>query len=330
MYKTDHPIIMNDSQKCTNCLIPEGTTFLDDFFTVANNYQENKANISQVQLNQDGLCNYCFLYQQNYDREIIKAEINEFIQAPQTNPDYQVIVALSGGKDSVSALVVAVKYLNLKVLAFTYDNGFIPSGVIEQAKRICQDLDVDYLVAKKELYKEFQNEYFQNSSGLWEAKTGVDFCRVCSGQIWSQLKALMLEKNIFRVIYGNKTYTKLTPKVSSLKRFYLEQNGFNEEARSINLLFALQISVSEQEHLLQMVGWQDPGLAGYTSNCLIPGFTGYPRSKKIKYEAETGYLEMELRSSAYTRAEAEKLIEANYYRDKSEEITSFFQGIKNI
>lgn len=330
MYQTDPPIIMKQQKKCLNCLIPEGTTFLDDFFTVANNYQANKANISQVRLNQDGLCNYCSLYRQNYDREIIKAEINEFIHAPQTNPKYSAIVALSGGKDSISALVLAKKYLNLNILAFTYDNGFIPSGVIEQAKRICQDLDVDYLVAKKELYDEFQEEYFLNSSGVWEAKTGVDFCRICSRQIWLHLKQLMLEKNIFRVIYGNKTYTKLEPKVSSLKRFYLEKDGLQEESRNINLLFALQISISEQDQLLQMVGWQDPGLAGYTSNCLIPGFTGYPRSKKINYEAETGYLEMELRSSAYTREEAEKLIEENYYQDKSEEINSFFRRIKNI
>ncbi|MFC2063094.1 7-cyano-7-deazaguanine synthase [Chloroflexota bacterium] len=73
--------------------------------------------------------------------------------------EYDAIVGLSGGKDSTYVLCQILKEYNLKVLAVTYDNGFLTDSTRESIKNTVQNLGVDHYYHKpnwdthRKLYK---------------------------------------------------------------------------------------------------------------------------------------------------------------------------------
>jgi predicted PP-loop superfamily ATPase len=308
-------------RSCKQCFINEGTTLINDLFSSEQSTTKNNFKITKISLNDEMLCNYCELYNKNYNYEYIEEELLNFIYTKDTNK-INFIVAVSGGKDSLTALYLAVKVLKLSVLAVTYDNGFIPKNVIEQTKKICEKLNVEYIIKKRTLYDEFKSEYKKNKNGIWEAQTGIDFCEICSKHIGKEIEKIALERNIFKVILGNKIYTSLEPYVSSIKRF--NSNSENEFSY-INLLFAMKVDKNTQQDILKEINWEDPKLEGYTSNCLVPGFVEFARKVKNLSSSDAGYIETELRSGAYTKEEAKSLLSKKDYKDYSKELDIFFK-----
>ena len=73
--------------------------------------------------------------------------------------EYDVLVPLSGGKDSMYILYLAVKVYKLKVLTMTYDNGFTYPLAIENMERAVEKMKVKHIVCKpdydmlKRIYK---------------------------------------------------------------------------------------------------------------------------------------------------------------------------------
>lgn len=316
-------------KSCKNCSIKEDLRLLNDFFPVPEDFEKDNYNIKRVYINEFGLCQYCDLYNKNYDYTLISDEVASFINSDFENMHKEkTLVAVSGGKDSLAALYIAKVLLKMDPIAVTYDNGFIPNTIIEQTKRICSELDVEYKIIKKDLYNKFNEEYYKTSYGIWEAKTGIDFCKICSKQIGLVIQEVCKSTGIHKVIYGNKIYTQLEPKVSCLKYYYyLDENKIIHDIVTINLLFALKINDENQKIILDLIHWKDPKMPGYTSNCFIPGFVEYPRFLK-GLKNDSGYLEMELRSGSYKKNDIKK-IESNKIKDLSNEIDLFFFNIVN-
>jgi hypothetical protein len=75
--------------------------------------------------------------------------VNEF-RGKNVGP-YDCLVAYSGGRDSSFALYYAVKVLNLRVLAYTVDNGYMPDQTRENIRNAIDILGVDHLVDKHDL-----------------------------------------------------------------------------------------------------------------------------------------------------------------------------------
>jgi predicted PP-loop superfamily ATPase len=311
-------------KQCKECFIEEGTTLINDLFSSKVSVTSNNFKITKIELNENDICNYCEIYNKNYNYEYIKDELFNFIKILDKNnlnkPNF--IVALSGGKDSLTALYLAVKLLKLNVIAVTYDNGFIPQNIIEQSKDICEKLGVEYIVKRKELFNEFKNEYKKNNAGVWQAQTGIDFCQVCSKYINKVIEEIGIERNIFKVILGNKIYTSLEPYVSSMRIYKTPNNNIFEY---MNLLFALKVDENTQNDILNELKWEDPKLEGYTSNCLIPSFVEFAKKSKNFSGSHEGYIETELRSGAYTKEEAINLLSKKDYKDYSKELDKFFK-----
>ncbi|MFC1903228.1 hypothetical protein ACFLX4_04090 [Chloroflexota bacterium] len=72
--------------------------------------------------------------------------------------EYDVIVGLSGGKDSTYVLYQMVKKYGLKVLAATYDNGFLTDFARESVKRTVEKLGVDHFYHRPN-WQAFQKYY---------------------------------------------------------------------------------------------------------------------------------------------------------------------------
>lgn len=254
----------------------------------------------------DGVCQDCLRYAEHFDPAYLRAERTFFLEAVQTSSP--VVLALSGGKDSLTALYLLAEVLQVPTVAFLYQNGFIPAAVVEQAERMCDRYRVPLqIVTNQDLLDAFAAEYWLDSDGRLRARTGHDFCQLCSQQVQKVALACCEQQGASWVVFGNKVYTQLLPQVSSLRTWI--HNG--KRLHSINLLYTLGLSSRHQGPILKQMGWQDPGLAGYTTNCLLPGLVAEARRERLQMQTDQGYIERELRSGAYSSAEAAALLAAS-------------------
>lgn len=122
------------------------------------NLLEGKFN---VVLNEEGVCNYCEYFEQNkryilniHDREQLLARR---LQKLKGKYEYDAVVGLSGGKDSTYILCEMVKKHNLKVLAVTFDNGFLTEFARESIENTVNKLRVDHIYYKPDwnIHKKF-------------------------------------------------------------------------------------------------------------------------------------------------------------------------------
>ena len=106
-------------RRCKICLLPEG-----------------KFN---VVLNDKGICNYCDYFNIHKD-EILNIDKREPLLVKRFEKlkgkyNYDAIVGLSGGKDSSYVLYQMVKKYHLKILAVTYNNGFLTDFARKSIKK---------------------------------------------------------------------------------------------------------------------------------------------------------------------------------------------------
>ncbi|NWG76396.1 MAG: hypothetical protein HXY24_17640, partial [Rubrivivax sp.] len=62
--------------------------------------------------------------------------------------EYDCLLAYSGGKDSTYTLALLRDEYGLRVLAVTFDNGFVSPGAFANIRRVVEALDVDHLFIK--------------------------------------------------------------------------------------------------------------------------------------------------------------------------------------
>ena len=108
-------------KRCVRCILPEsypGITF-----------------------NEQGVCDFCLTHKEvNYRGE---AELMNLVESHRnSDSEYDGIVALSGGRDSAFAAYYAVRVLKLRMLAYNYDNGFMPEQTKENVKNIVDLLNI--------------------------------------------------------------------------------------------------------------------------------------------------------------------------------------------
>lgn len=120
--------------RCTKCIMPQ--------------------NYPGITFNEKGVCNFC----SNHKKIEYKGENalkHDILKAGEKLPNrrYDCALGFSGGRDSTYLLYFLKKKMNLKVLAITIDNGFIPSETHSNIQSITKLLNVD-LITKKYNYLE--------------------------------------------------------------------------------------------------------------------------------------------------------------------------------
>jgi acyl-CoA synthetase (AMP-forming)/AMP-acid ligase II len=103
------------------------------------------SNYPGVSYDEDQVCNFCRTYDSYKDKaqryfkpmEALHRELDR-LKARRTG-DYDAIVLLSGGKDS-TYMLYRLAEMDLKMLAFTLDNGFISEGAKENIRRVVTSL----------------------------------------------------------------------------------------------------------------------------------------------------------------------------------------------
>lgn len=118
--------------RCKNCLIPDI--------------------VPGVTISNEGLCNFCLTDRQLFDdtaeeqaRQTREADLEQALQDCRGQAEYDCLVPLSGGKDSIYLLYRLKQDYGLKVLAFTVDVN-LPDLAWESIRQALDKLDIDHIV----------------------------------------------------------------------------------------------------------------------------------------------------------------------------------------
>jgi glutamine---fructose-6-phosphate transaminase (isomerizing) len=131
----DHAAIAG-LQRCTSCILPVTFPFLD--------------------LDADGRCVLCRTSEPRVLRPV--EELLEALAAEQRRGrSPQVLVPISGGRDSCFALHHLVTELDLPVLAYTYDWGFVTDRARRNISRLCGQLGVEHVLVAADLERKRAN-----------------------------------------------------------------------------------------------------------------------------------------------------------------------------
>lgn len=158
-----------------------------------------KYKIGNIKIEESGLCNLCQQYQKEKPeflqlREIAKRNVQKIFKNAK-GEEYDALVALSGGKDSTTALILAKEKYKLKVLSFTIDHGFKHKECKENIENIVNELGVEHITFK--IPKKLTQKVFSLS-----IKVG-DPCAICQRLINPPIMAkIQLKHNIKVRILG--------------------------------------------------------------------------------------------------------------------------------
>lgn len=198
--------------------------------------------------------------------------------------DYDAIVAFSGGKDSVGTLVHLSRQ-SLRLRAVLFDNGFIPSPVIEQAHRIAERCGADFEVVSQDLTAAFRGAI---ASRTFDPAP----CTICMRAVWTAMDAVAGRYGSEIVCSGHR----YPPGLKALERTHLRW--------TLAVPVAASLSSTRLAELRAEVGYEEPAVPGQSSNCLVP------RAVELAYEDWFGFnpalfeLSKEVRSGLVSKDEA--------------------------
>lgn len=248
---------MTTPQRCSRCLLYAGMRFhllprqLDPAVTRA------------FFIGDDGICSVCKTYASRLDRKRIDAELASFIlnhTAPGAPP---AIVALSGGKDSICALVTCVRRLQLPTIAMLYDNGFIPPEVIAQAARVCEALETPFEIVRP------SPDEAQAFDRLVEGATSqvATPCAACSASIFRALDARADVLGSRWLVLGTNYHAAWSEPLSAVN---VRKTAGGRVIRRIHLPFAMSLTHDTLLETLDELGVVVHKQRGASSNCRVP------------------------------------------------------------
>jgi len=298
------------------------------------------SDIPGIQINEEsGLCHFCETYtpltlQEKTD---YLTRIEKLFEQYAGTGNYDVIYALSGGKDSSYTLYKLKKdYPFLKVLAVQFNNGFTSEGAIKNAKKICEITGCDYfqLTMKEEILL----DTFRKAAESYDAfprfakYRASDICNVCISIIKQKLIEKAITEKAPFIVFAFTAGQSPNPIIPLSANFIQwSRNLFETQLQKIGVddkdeVFLLKKSVLANlgenvpsilhplclwdynedvilETLLE-IGWESPGINDSNStNCILNSFACYNHLKKYGFHSYTFDIAGLVRSGDMSREE---------------------------
>ena len=272
-------------KRCSRCVLPE--TF------------------PGIRFDEAGVCNYCLDYAARKEPELkvarAKQKFEELAASVRGRPGYHCVLAYSGGKDSTYTLWLLREHYDLRVLAVTFDNGFLSAGSFENIRRMVEKVNADHLLVKprfdllRGLFAQVARTSPFPPAALERASS---ICNACIALVKGATLRVALEQRVPLIAYGwSPGQAPVSAAVFQFNRPMLRQM---QQARMAPLLAvagdALRPYMLGEEHLdsgqplpysvnplafegydeqriidkIKQLGWEPPAdTDGNSSNCLL-------------------------------------------------------------
>lgn len=286
-------------------------------------------------LNELSVCSGCSAEQPQHQTKFNERQRLEFektIAATRGKQVYDAICCYSGGKDSTYMLKMMVRDLELKVLAFTLDNGFITEQSKDNILKMVDVLQVDHLFFRPS--REFMTQMYRQaifgdlnkSRGNYQTRIS-DVCLSCISVVNTYAARLALQHRVPMIFAGftpgqipravirnNHHYYRQT---FQQHRDHLQRLLGTASERYLNLpddefeIFQMSpylvFEKSEQFILdeIRSLGWEHPEqLDGCTSNCALNAIGNLCHEKKYGFHPYALELSILIRKGLLSREDA--------------------------
>lgn len=320
-------IKLGQTERCQRCILP--------------------TSLPSVKLDKTGICNHCRDYEKilvNWQKtkETRSRELHEiFANAKKKNRRYDVLIPLSGGKDSVYSLYACSKIFGMKCLAITFDNGYVSQHAKDNIVRSVDACDADHMTFR--ISRPTQLMLYRT----YLARCG-SFCAACMRGIGESIEIPCRTFNIplvvlgggSRVIYlsmlkelfqGGDTWVfskvavsnpaiKEAARLGAASRYARLPNLYFLVERKlrhlrgpkvINIYDYMDVVRTEVLNIIkQEIGWQQARDEFEHTDCLLHQLVGYIHALRFpELSHHTVYYSGQIRFGELTREEALKLEE---------------------
>jgi tRNA(Ile)-lysidine synthase TilS/MesJ len=168
-----------------------------------------------IRFEDEDLCNHCrtfFRMQKrwSYERERyqhkFRALVENMRQEKRSSGDgYDLILAYSGGKDSTYTLKLLSEDHGLRVLALTFDHGFLSPGALENIRSVTERLGVDRLAfspSSSLLLRTFRRSVEVNAYAGKALERASSICNSCMNLAKAFIIRTAIEMGISVVAFG--------------------------------------------------------------------------------------------------------------------------------
>ena len=272
-----------------------------------------------IRFDLEGTCQYCRSHSSNSDLEEAKTKygsrFEELITTMKLSThSYDALVAFSGGKDSTYTLDVLKNHYGLRLLALTFDHGFISPYALNNINQVVEKLGIDHIYFKPDfqllcnIFRFSLEHEFHPPKALERASS---ICNTCMGLVKFIILRTAVEKNIPFIVYGwspgqapiqsaiLKNQPAFVQKAQDLflrpleremgprvRTYFLEASHFEQGLKTgfpynINLFTFFPYDEKKIYECIQSLGWTPPKDTDPNStNCLLNGFANSVHIRK--------------------------------------------------
>ena len=272
-----------------------------------------------IEFDHQGVCNYCRTFKGEEHQDQLKKEHREkflgLVKDHKGMSDYDVLMAYSGGKDSTYTLDIFKNYFDLRVLALTFDHGFVSPYAMKNMRTVTERLGIDHIIFKpnfdvmKKVFNVSMNDNLYSRKTLERAST---ICTSCMSFVKFISLKMALEKEIPFIGYGwspgqapvqssvmktSAAFVKATQKVifeplyrkigEEIKPYFLETKYFEHSDKFPYNIHPLAFLDYDEEEIYQRIkglGWEPPRDTDPNStNCLMNAFANQIHEEKFGF-----------------------------------------------
>ena len=297
-----------------------------------------------ITFNEEGVCSLCssnHVFKPFGEDQLIR--IFETVKVKKRG-EYDALVPLSGGKDSMYLLYLAVKVYKLKVLTMTYDNGFSSQLAIDNMARAIEKMNVKMVVCKPD------NDLLQRVYKNMLLSSG-DICGACGIAIKANMFKVANDYGIPMILMGTSPLEEdsfLPDTTQDIVRFkyimkeagcmtkkemkdfliYPDLNFFKLSLgkrtgrfpKEIRPLFYIHNPSDKEmgELISRELNWKEDTSREYSKHfdCLVEPFTNYVRYHLYGYERRMCQYSTMVRRGEITKQKASELYNADKIMDK--------------
>jgi tRNA(Ile)-lysidine synthase TilS/MesJ len=253
---------------------------------------------------------------------------------------YDILMAYSGGKDSTYSMYLLRDKYGLRILAMSFDNGFISETAISNIKKVTETLGIDHIFFKpkweilKRIFSIAASQELYSMKSLERAST---ICTSCMGLVKSICLKMAIEQEIPMIGFGwspgqapvQSSIMKTNPSLirmsqqailTPLKKaagnevevYFLQERHYSLTERFPYNIHPMAWEYYNEDSLLneiQKLGWVSPkDTDSNSSNCLLNAFANEMHLQRYGYNPYVWEIANMVRDGVMTRTEGYKKI----------------------